>query len=306
MLEGEFGLIPRSCAHILYAKFVGGSLPRDAVVSVSYVEIYQEVVYDLLNKGKKLKVVNGDCNNFKLLGESFREINCMKDVGKVLSEGHSMKQIFETQMNKQSSRSHCIFTIRVENHEEAENNSHGHKRTSSSGSSKSTKSTKPTILQLVDLAGSERWKKSKASGERFQEMRNINLSLSALERCIVRLTKAARPSYRDSALTKLLKPSLEGKTKMRMIICCSSEKTHAQETVSSLRFGERTTRIVRRLNKMIANVRARLTEITEEYNRKRMDPATKNRIKLSDWRYIVATKQLKDLEAKLRAASQHN
>jgi len=97
-----------------------------------------------------------------------------------------------------------------------------------------------SFFHLVDLAGSERKKKSDVSGERFSELKAINLSLSTLERCIVNLSKSqVHCPFRDSTLTKVLKSSFDGKGHTTMIATCSLANDNIQETLSTLRFASR-------------------------------------------------------------------
>lgn len=128
-------------------------------------------------------------------------------------------------MNKDSSRSHSIFTIRVESEFTDAN---GERFTAGK-------------LNLVDLAGSERQSKTKAEGERLKEATKINLSLSALGNVISALVdgKSSHIPYRDSKLTRLLQDSLGGNTKTIMIANISPADYNFEETLSTLRYASR-------------------------------------------------------------------
>lgn len=96
-----------------------------------------------------------------------------------------------------------------------------------------------SVIQFVDLAGSERYKKSKAEGKQFEELKGINLSLSALGRCIGCLTEGQKHiPYRDSKLTSILKTGLGGGGCCSLLITCRSENDHVEESVCTLRFGQ--------------------------------------------------------------------
>jgi len=128
-----------------------------------------------------------------------------------------------TNMNEHSSRSHFIFTITVE-----QKNLHDH-------------SVKVGKLHLVDLSGSEKVAKTGTSGDRLDEAKNINRSLSALGNVIHALTDSwySHVPYRDSKLTRVLQESLGGNAKTCLIITCSPSSLHEWETLSTLRFGQR-------------------------------------------------------------------
>lgn len=129
-------------------------------------------------------------------------------------------------MNRDSSRSHSIFTIYVETSEKI-----------AGGESK----IKAGKLNLVDLAGSERQSKTQATGARLKEATQINLSLSALGNVISALVegKHHHVPYRDSKLTRLLQDSLGGNTKTVMIAAISPSDFNFDETITTLRYASR-------------------------------------------------------------------
>ena len=143
-----------------------------------------------------------------------------------IETGKSYRASAATLMNAESSRSHSILSIQVNQH----NSSTGRQR-------------KGKIF-LVDLAGSEKISKTGAKGVRLEEAKNINKSLTALGMVINALCDgSSHVPYRDSKLTRILQDSLGGNSKTTLIICCAPEERHAQETISTLRFGERAKRI---------------------------------------------------------------
>lgn len=100
-------------------------------------------------------------------------------------------------------------------------------------------------LNLVDLAGSERQSKTKAQGQRLKEANKINLSLSALGNVISALIskKKVHVPYRDSKLTRILEDSLGGNTKTLMMAAVSPADSNIEETISTLRYASRASRI---------------------------------------------------------------
>jgi kinesin family protein 5 len=131
-------------------------------------------------------------------------------------------------MNEQSSRSHSIFLLNIDQKNQKD------------------LSTKNGKLYLVDLAGSEKVNKTGATGQTLEEAKKINKSLSALGMVINALTdgKTSYIPYRDSKLTRILQESLGGNSKTTLIINTSPSSYNEQESVSTLRFGMRYEKLV--------------------------------------------------------------
>lgn len=160
--------------------------------------------------------------------QDITEVNIVDREGIInaIETGKSYRASAATLMNAESSRSHSILSILINQH----NSSTGRQR-------------KGKIF-LVDLAGSEKISKTGAQGLRLEEAKNINKSLTALGMVINALCDgSSHVPYRDSKLTRILQDSLGGNSKTTLIICCASESRHGQETVTTLRFGERAKRI---------------------------------------------------------------
>lgn len=143
-----------------------------------------------------------------------------------MNTGNQNRSVGETLMNKDSSRSHSMFTLHIES---AEKGPDGADRFVAGK------------LNLVDLAGSERISKTGVTGDRLKEAQKINLSLSALGNVISALVegKSQHVPYRDSKLTRLLQDSLGGNTKTVMIANCSPADYNFDETLSTLRYASR-------------------------------------------------------------------
>jgi hypothetical protein len=174
----------------------------------------------------------------------------------VLAAGSRNRAVAATLMNAQSSRSHAIFMLRVERcipASTASSSSSFHSNTSTPKSAAALVArVQRGTLFLVDLAGSERQSRSGVAGVHLDEMRAINLSLSALGNCISALASrgdASRTSssvhvpYRDSKLTRLLQDSLGGNSRTSLIITVSQAAHSALETQSTLEFGSRAAKV---------------------------------------------------------------
>ncbi|XP_042378501.1 kinesin-like protein KIN-12E isoform X1 [Zingiber officinale] len=195
----------------------------------SFLEIYNEQITDLLDPS---------CSNL-LLREDIRKgvyvenlseyvVENVHDILKLLIQGAANRKVAATNMNRESSRSHSVFTCIIESRWEKD----------------STMNLRFARLNLVDLAGSERQKTSGAEGERLKEAVNINKSLSTLGHVIMVLADVAHGKqrhvpYRDSRLTFLLQDSLGGNSKTMIIANVSPSICSANETLSTLKFAQR-------------------------------------------------------------------
>ncbi|CAF0777272.1 unnamed protein product, partial [Didymodactylos carnosus] len=211
-------------------------------VEVSYFEIYNEKVRDLLNPNNNhqaLKVRENKILGPYVDGLSQSAVISYSEIETLLIEGNNYRTVASTNMNNESSRSHAVFTLKY----------------TQTLISDSTKGVKVSKVSLVDLAGSERASKSGAQAEyiRFREGCNINKSLSTLGLVISTLAqqqtttdKSKKPfvPYRDSVLTWLLKDSLGGNSRTIMIATISSANDNYEETLSTLRYAEQAKKIV--------------------------------------------------------------
>ncbi|XP_010882733.2 kinesin-like protein KIFC3 [Esox lucius] len=198
-------------------------------VSVSSVEIYNEVLRDLLSKdGEKLDIkINPDgTGQLHVPGLRVIEVKSFQHIKKLLAQARRNRITFGTQMNQHSSRSHALLMITVLGTDLA------------SGAKTTGK------LNLVDLAGSERVWKSGAEGERLKEAQNINRSLLALGDVIQALRgKEKHIPFRNSRLTYLLQDSLGKGNKTAMVVQVSALESNVGETMCSLKFAERVCKV---------------------------------------------------------------
>ncbi|RLN67197.1 hypothetical protein BBJ29_006239 [Phytophthora kernoviae] len=208
------------------------------LVTVSFLEIYNEVIKDLLNPSDKVLKIR-EHPDMGIYVEQLAElvVRDPADVTRLLEQGNKVRQVAATQMNERSSRSHSCFTIKISS-----------KRSQIlAGVRKET--CMNAKINLVDLAGSERASKTGATGDRLKEGAAINKSLSALGNVINMLastdkirragSKTAHIPYRDSKLTRLLQESLGGNSLTVMIAAISPADYNYEESLGTLVYANR-------------------------------------------------------------------
>ncbi|XP_015279204.1 PREDICTED: kinesin-like protein KIF17 [Gekko japonicus] len=220
------GIIPRAFEHLF--ESVQCAENTKFLVRASYLEIYNEDIRDLLGSDakQKLELKEHPEKGVYVKGLSLHTVHNMAQCERIMETGLKNRAVGFTLMNKDSSRSHSIFTITMEIYT-VDQRGQDHLRAAK--------------LNLVDLAGSERQSKTGAVGERLKEATKINLSLSALSNVISALADArcTHIPYRDSKLTRVLQASLGGNTKTLMVACLSPADSNYDETLSTLRYAHR-------------------------------------------------------------------
>uniref|UniRef100_A0A8C3KZ74 Kinesin family member 4A n=1 Tax=Chrysolophus pictus TaxID=9089 RepID=A0A8C3KZ74_CHRPC len=219
------------------------------VLKVSYLEIYNEDILDLLcssrERSSQISIREDPKEGIKIVGLTERNVACAQDTVSCLEQGNNSRTVASTAMNSQSSRSHAIFTICIDQKKKNDKNSSFHSK-----------------LHLVDLAGSERQKKTKAEGDRLKEGININRGLLCLGNVISALgeenKKGGFVPYRDSKLTRLLQDSLGGNSHTLMIACVSPADSNLEETLNTLRYADRARKIK---NKPVVNIDPQAAEL---------------------------------------------
>lgn len=331
----EVGIIPRFCEELFSRAYHDQEVTRDSEmvkinVEISFFEIYNEKIHDLLASSKEkggkkptLKVREHPVLGPYVEGLSTYVVNSFEDVEGWITLGNKNRATAATGMNDKSSRSHSVFTLVLTQTrtEEIEGIQHDHSITSK--------------INLVDLAGSERQSQAQTSGERLREGANINKSLLTLGKVISSLSeqsimgakkKKSFIPYRDSVLTWLLKESLGGNSKTAMIATISPSHHHIEETLSTLRYAKQAraivnlarvnedpkARMIRELKAEIDRLRsqsgvmneeqqsASLAEITAlkeklAYREKEMEEMTRSwleKLRLSEERKVEEAKQL--------------
>ncbi|XP_051026869.1 kinesin-like protein KIF13A isoform X2 [Acomys russatus] len=236
----QLGLIPRLCCALFKRIALEQNESQTFKVEVSYMEIYNEKVRDLLDpKGSRqsLKVREHKVLGPYVDGLSQLAVTSFEDIESLMSEGNKSRTVAATNMNEESSRSHAVFNIIItQTLYDLQSGNSGEK---------------VSKVSLVDLAGSERVSKTGAAGERLKEGSNINKSLTTLGLVISSLADQAAGKgknkfvpYRDSVLTWLLKDNLGGNSQTSMIATISPAADNYEETLSTLRYADRAKRIV--------------------------------------------------------------
>ncbi|OMJ90259.1 hypothetical protein SteCoe_7370 [Stentor coeruleus] len=228
------GLLPR-CFEYIFSKIMREMLGDETefLVKCSYLEIYQEQINDLLDPNPQNLQLREDMKRGVYVEGLIEEtVTNALETYNLLKIGTLNRHVGSTSMNKESSRSHSVFTLVIESktYKEGLNN------------------YKTSHFHLIDLAGSERQKATDCAGERLKEAGMINKSLSALGNVINSLVdisegKSRHVHYRDSKLTFLLKDSLGGNSKTFLVANISPAFSAAYETLSTLKFAQRAKQI---------------------------------------------------------------
>jgi len=215
-MDGEdVGLLPRLTEELFaHLEAFGKAL-------VSFYEIYNEKIQDLLNPKSTVPLEVKSHPSLGHIVPNLTEVAVVsnEDVMELMDFGSSSRHVSPTAMNSQSSRSHCIFTI---------------KTFVTVSSDKSFRSH----MNVVDLAGSERASQTQATGQRLVEGASINRSLSTLSRVIFALAEGEKPPFRESKLTLLLKESLSGNSRTAMLAAISPCGADHGETHTTLKFAQ--------------------------------------------------------------------
>ncbi|XP_056664882.1 kinesin-like protein KIF23 isoform X3 [Monodelphis domestica] len=232
-------------------------------VFVSYIEIYNNYIYDLLEevpfdpikpKPPQSKMLREDKNhNMYVAGCTEVEVKSTEEAFEVFWRGQKKRRIANTQLNRESSRSHSVFIIKL-----------AQAPLDADGDNVLQEKEQITLsqLSLVDLAGSERTNRTKAEGNRLREAGNINQSLMTLRTCMEVLrenqmygTNKMVP-YRDSKLTHLFKNYFDGEGKVRMIVCVNPKAEDYEESLQVMRFAEMTqeVEVARPVDKVICGL----------------------------------------------------
>ena len=234
------GIIPRAINQIY--QEVGRGLDHDFNIMVSFLEIYNEQIFDLLSDeprdaygASQISIQDDAKGEVHVRGLSLVHAKNEEEALNLLFEGETRKTLASTKMNDQSSRAHCVYTLHVERKSRGD----------------ATEKVVHSKLNLVDLAGSERTKKLDQAA-RMKEANYINKSLSFLEQVVVAAqdNKQDHVPYRQSKLTNFLKNSIGGNCRTVMIANIWPEETYLEETISTLKFA---TRMMKVQNEPVVN-----------------------------------------------------
>ena len=240
------GIIPLTLKEI-FEKIKNAKDIINSKISVSFIEIYNESINDLLDN-TKINLDLRETSNKEVIVNNLTEIkiNNHEEALNLLSKGNESRIVASTKLNEKSSRSHSIFRLNVEITKKKENKNNNN----NDYENENEKIILKSHINLIDLAGSENSSKTGCVGQRLKEGSNINKSLLALSNVINKLSQNNGNNsgagggnffvnYRDSKLTRLLQNSLGGNSKTAIICTITDDSEHYTETMNTLHFGNK-------------------------------------------------------------------
>ncbi len=232
----------------LYNRIQDARDDSDVHIRLSYLEIYNETIRDLLSAeptppGSGLALREDANNRISVVGITELVPESPESVLEYIQEGNLRRTMSPTEANAVSSRSHAVLQINV---------------TQKPRTASMTEQTTSASLNIIDLAGSERASATRNNGARMKEGANINKSLLALGNCINALCQSGgvrkHVPYRNSKLTRLLKFSLGGNCKTVMVVCISPSSAHYEETHNALKYANQAKNIRTKVSRNMINV----------------------------------------------------
>ncbi|XP_072798135.1 kinesin-like protein KIF19 [Vicugna pacos] len=226
----------------------------DCSVSMSYLEIYNEAIRDLLNPSSGFLDLREDARgSIQIAGITEVSTSNAQEIMQLLTKGNRQRTQEPTAANQTSSRSHAVLQVTVRQRSRA---------TDLAGAVRLGR------LFMVDLAGSERASQTQNRGVRMKEGAHINRSLLALGNCINALSekggsRAQYVNFRDSKLTRLLKDALGGNSRTVMIAHVSPASTHFEESRSTLLYAYRAKNIKTRVKRNLLKVSYHIAQYTD-------------------------------------------
>ncbi|XP_013097756.2 kinesin-like protein Nod [Stomoxys calcitrans] len=246
--EGEnIGVIPRCLKEMFtieenqIASETNTNFPTEKkVLSVSFIEIYNEKVYDLLAENVNEPII---AKGYRYTGGSRKTLKSIEDCYAILMQGNKNRHVRPTKMNTQSSRSHAIFTIHMQ-------------RFSKNASDEETIIS--SCMNIVDLAGSEGVRRTGHQGMAMSEGVNINQGLLSIGKVLQAMTMGSKViPYRDSVLSSVLQDSLNANSYLTLLACISPHREDLSETLSTLRFAQNAKQLKNtpQINNIIADIK---------------------------------------------------
>ena len=294
LLGETAGVIPRAIKQIFETLESAGS---EYSVKVSYLELYNEKITDLLGiceDSAEHQLCEDGRGGVVVRGQEEEIVKTSEEIFEVLERGTARRKTAATKLNKESSRSHSVFTVTIHI-----------KETTPEGD----EMIKCGKLNLVDLAGSENISRSGAKKERAREAGEINKSLLTLGRVISALVeRQSHIPYRDSKLTRLLRDSLGGKTKTCIIATIAPTALCLDETLNTLDYAQRAKSIKNRpeVNRKISKTTL-IKDLAGEIDRLKADliaTREKNGIYLSNAHHESLLSTQKELEEQVKDLEQ--
>ena len=305
----ERGIIPRAIEDIFDFIASDSNARSKYLVRVSYLQIYNETISDLLKPERVNLTIREDKKRGVFVeGQSEWVARTPQEIYSLLERGAQLRATGSTKMNEISSRSHAVFTIIIE-HSKIDDD----EPVDAIDSGATTRAQRQSItvgkLNLVDLAGSERVSLTGATGKRLDESKKINQSLSALGNVISALTDVkGRPHipYRDSKLTRILEDSLGGNCITTVIAMVAPALEAYAESLSTLKFANRAKEIKNKakLNEDL-DQKSLLRKYERELRQLRSELDERTRDLVDKRRLLEADEQRRKAEAdKLRAITE--
>ncbi|XP_046410875.1 kinesin-like protein KIF18A [Neodiprion fabricii] len=239
--DGDPGITYLTMAE-LFSEINEQSERKEFNLGVSYLEVYNENVQDLLVKSGPLHIREDGSRGIMVAGLTIITIKSADELLALLAKGNKNRTQHPTDANAESSRSHAVFQVYVKMKNKLD------------GQARHVK------LSMIDLAGSERASATGCKGARFKEGANINKSLLALGNCINNLADGlSHIPYRDSKLTRLLKDSLGGNCHTVMIANVSPSNFSYEDTYNTLRYANRAKKIKTNMKKNVVSCQIHIT-----------------------------------------------
>ncbi|XP_059624512.1 kinesin-like protein KIN-8B isoform X2 [Cornus florida] len=230
--------------HMIFDLIKKDKCSNEFEVTCSYLEVYNEVIYDLLEKSSgHLDLREDPEKGIIVAGLKCIKVRSADKILELLNLGNSRRKTESTEVNETSSRSHAVLEITVTRKQR----------------SKYRNQITKGKLALVDLAGSERASETNSGGQKLRDGANINRSLLALANCINALGKQQKKGlayvpYRNSKLTRILKDGLSGNSQTVMIATISPADNQYHHTVNTLKYADRAKEIKTHIQKNIGTI----------------------------------------------------
>ncbi|KAG1732442.1 P-loop containing nucleoside triphosphate hydrolase protein [Suillus paluster] len=318
--EDQPGIIPRAMKDVF--AYIRRTPTREYLLRCSYLEIYNETIYDLLAPPSMSAAQPVQIQGSGILVPLREEVvTSLKSVKEVLERGERNRRTASTDWNERSSRSHSVFRLVVESRERGEGRSEtpngrqtpGLRPPTPGGTRLQTiggRSVQTSVLSLIDLAGSE---KATSDKERTREGKYINTSLLTLGSVIGTLADNAAKNkndhvpYRNSKLTRLLQPSLSGDARISVICTINPDANAVAESTSTLLFAQRIKRVQLSAKKkeivdtdaLIERYRKEIEDLKTKLSERQAEAPPRNR-RLSAREQIDESKAMKDLNSRIQ------
>jgi kinesin family protein 18/19 len=252
----------------LYERIEASRDESEVSVRLSYLEIYNESIRDLLSpiptpSGQGLMLREDAAKKISVVGITEHIPESPQRVLEMIQEGNLRRTMSPTEANEVSSRSHAVLQINI---------------TQRPRTADTITETTSASLNIIDLAGSERASATRNNGARMKEGANINKSLLALGNCINALCQSGgqrskHVPYRNSKLTRLLKFSLGGNCKTVMIVCVSPSSSHYDETHNTLKYANQAKNIRTKVSRNMLNVDRHVAQYVQAIHELRQEVA---------------------------------